>query len=87
MTVNSEESEPSLGERTHQISLFIKVILVLKSIKIERMIFRMDVCMYVALTGDHILGRISTKFGIADGCGMGIMTVCRYHGPVITLFG
>ena len=48
------------------------------------MIFRMDVCMDVALTGGHILGRISTKLGMMDGCRMGMVTVSGRHGPVIT---
>ena len=41
-------------------------------------------CMYVALTGGHILGRISTKLGMMDGCRMGMVTVSGRHGPVIT---
>ena len=44
----------------------------------------MDVCMDVALTGGHILGRISTKLGMMDGCRMGMVTVSGRHGPVIT---
>ena len=52
------------------------------------MIFRMDVCMYgcmdVALTGGHILGRISTKLGMMEGGRMGMVTVSGRHGPVIT---
>ena len=50
------------------------------------MIFRMDGCMDVALTGGHILGRISTKLGIMDGCRMGMVTVSGRHGPVILDF-
>ena len=41
-------------------------------------------CMDVALTGGHILGRISTKLGMMDGCRMGMVTVSGRHGPVIT---
>ena len=48
------------------------------------MIFRMDVCMDVALTGGHILGRISTKLGVMGGCRKGMVTVSGCHGPVIT---
>ena len=44
----------------------------------------MYVCMDVALTGGHILGRISTKFGMMDGGRMGMVTVSGHHGPVIT---
>ena len=48
------------------------------------MIFRMDVYMDVALTRDHILGRISTKLGMMDGCRMAMVTASGFHGPVIT---
>ena len=48
------------------------------------MIFCMDVCMYVALTGGHILGRISTKLSMMDGSRVRIVTVSGRHGPVIT---
>ena len=41
-------------------------------------------CMDVALTGGHILGQISTKLGMMDGCRMGMVTVSGRHGPVIT---
>ena len=40
--------------------------------------------LYVALTGGHILGQISTKLGMMDGCRVGMVTVSGPHGPVIT---
>ena len=56
------------------------------------MIFRMDVWMYVwmyvwmdvSFTRDHILGRISTKLGMMDGCRMAMVTASGRHGPLIT---
>ena len=44
----------------------------------------MDGCMYVAFTGGYILGRISTKLDMMDGCRKGMVTVSGCHGPVIT---
>ena len=41
-------------------------------------------CVDVALTGGHILGLISTKLGMMDGCGIETVTVTLCHGPVIT---
>ena len=48
------------------------------------MIFCMDGCMDVSFTRDHILGRISTKLGMMDGCRMAMVTASGRHGPVIT---
>ena len=40
--------------------------------------------MYVALTGGNILGWISIKLGMMDGCRMGMVTISGRHSPVIT---
>ena len=48
------------------------------------MIFCMDGWMYVALTGGHILGLISTKLDMMDGCRKGMVTVSWRRGSVIT---
>ena len=48
------------------------------------MTFCMYGCMYVALIGGHIIGRISTKLGMIDGGRMRMVTVSGRHGPVIT---
>ena len=48
------------------------------------MILCMDVCRDVTLTGGHILGWISTKLGMMDGCRMVMVTVSGRHGPLIT---
>ena len=44
----------------------------------------MYVCMYVALTGGHVLGRISTKLDMMNGHGSLTMPIDGRHGLVIT---
>ena len=44
----------------------------------------MDGWMDVSFTRGHILGRISTKLGMMDGCRMAMVTASGRHSPVIT---